>query len=346
MDKRDPERVLEKLGTLTKDAVAFYRKEQSHELSTRELAEFRRRVRAEFTRMDYGDFRKIMGTAAMRGEVKVDGKDAGSDVMGILFEDDDLRLYKDVIFLVRSLGLPIKDYTVTSMISLRDMIEQKIHSQGWEGIKSDLAESGVSMRDFTHTRYRLRHFLAEGAGPGVAEQILRREELAREPALIDEMNKVFLTPKRKEAVKAELQGARKESGAIWDNIRGQFAGHPDFAGMKPAKMKKELAFGSAGAERFRNQFELLPKQIALLRLNLQEQKELESELKGGQPRPEPIPMDEAHIRASALIRMATQELSEAEAVRNPEKATGLRKRGLQDLAEADSLTIRPKGFNQ
>lgn len=229
MDRRETQETID-VKSLTKRAISLYLKQAAgEEVDPEEIERLRQDARSFPDEKEFKDFRVAVGTTALQGKFTFERKDAGSSIMGLMFEEHDRQLYDAVVTLSRALQMAPRDYTITAMLNIYDELEERRKAGDVASLKKELEKSGYAPEELERAERVLKSFLFERAGASIREQLTLRQEAEREGRFIKEAESAFLSPRTSEKVREDLKTEEQSLQHLWDRLReAKFEEAPDF----------------------------------------------------------------------------------------------------------------------
>ncbi|MEK9166538.1 MAG: hypothetical protein AAB846_02275 [Patescibacteria group bacterium] len=209
MERRETQETID-VKTLTKRAISLYLKQAAgKEVDPDKIAKLREDTHLFPDEKEFKDFRVAVGTTALQGKFKFGEKNAGSEIMGILFEEQDRQLYDSIVILSQALEMAPRDYTITTMLNINDEMEARRR----------IEKAGNAPEEIAQAERTLKEFLATKAGASIREQMLLRQEVAREKMLTEDIEDAFIRPKTAKEIKHELREEQKRIKALWEKLK-------------------------------------------------------------------------------------------------------------------------------
>lgn len=242
------------------------------EIPAEELQELRERLH-NLEKKEFNGLRAEIGALALRGEIKVGDKDAGLEIMRILFGERDCALLKNTGVLISALDITLRDYRLSTIVDTLGRFGEWVRGGG-------PAELSPEERDELLRAERAICRRVEEIGPAKERERLEIFlEVSRQGTLVREVEEVWSRlssiPERKAEI-LRLSGLLRQA---WQN-------------------SKELPFEAA---------ELQVRKILRIKRALDELKKSVKKVKSPADKHE---FTEGNLRASALEASARVLLSE------------------------------------
>jgi len=318
METRETQRPVD-VKELTKRAISLYLTQAAGEgIDPARIEQLRQDARSFPDPKEFKDFRVAVGTTALQGKFTFGGKDAGPSIMGLLFEDDDQKLYSAVVILSQALEMIPRDYTITTFLHIFDEVEERRKAGDIALLKQELEKSGYAPEEFDLAERQLKDFLFGKAGANIREQLLLRKEAEREGRLIKELETDFLGPKPSAEIKKDLDLEKQRLRYLWDRLKE--------AGFEEAPLlTREIINSRALLEELKQELKMKSRKTK----GKGKSTEAESQ----------FPPEEAVARnwALALFRLAKINRLEAEEIGDPDGAAKLLARARKYEKEAETL---------
>lgn len=300
-------------NVLTTTALRLYQNYSAKglEVPSEELASLRKDMGflRRIDRKEFDGFRSAIGDYTLKEKIVLDGKNAGRELMRLLFGAEDAKLLDSVMWLTKALNRKLRDYKPGELIKLYNRVSEELVRRELSGENTAQETKGL-----ISSWRRIGEFIKNVVNdPYVQESTEFREELVRQIPLQKELEARLLRSRSVEGLEGELARRKELLAQRWNSFKRLSLARPE----EYSPIVKEML--------------RLGEDLKNLRKEIAERRKIKE--------PAVEPQNDAgvkeRIEASARMRLAKRLYEKAETV--PEEAQELYESGLEYESIAESL---------